>query len=225
MVVEDPDKQFAAEQYHRRWERGIGAITTIAAAVAAYFAWGAWHASQGQLKAMQDEQRPWLKPTLAITDGLQGGSIPVTAQVENVGHAPALDAVTYVWTRFAPDSPFFGTKISWSCSDIRNGEAAVSKANAGVVFPGDKVNLTVAPNRVALNMNMIFRGQGEAPFATLQLPIQLNICVDYKSQEPAGHHSSAQVFQLMQNGNQKIPIHDTVPKDQLQLLLVDAGAN
>ena len=242
------ERHFRAEERHRQWERCFGRLslsltfcTTVAAIAAAGFAGGAWIATQGQLKAMQDEQRPWLKPILTITGSYatistpvnaqtEAGSMSVSAQAENVGHAPAFNIHAFLWPT-PGDGPGATPGHGLTCTDIADRRLNRLRADTGVVFPGDISALDNLLNRVSWSNNELLAGDHIfGPGRPSVTNTQINFCIDYDYGQPPTLHYSSSLFQLVQRtenpgGDWEIPIHGIVPKDRLELLQITSGAN
>ena len=157
VAAKDVKDDKAYERSHKRKERAywrasitIGAIGVIGAVCAAIFARGAFieaHnqavAAEGQLVAMRDEQRPWIKVTVDTIKGFGNYKgirvFFVSFGMKNVGHSPAFNIQFFQHVyAYYEGSVSITNKQRLDCDVVRK-TPLKTDAPAGVIFPGDYI--------------------------------------------------------------------------------------
>jgi hypothetical protein len=140
------------------WSRNVGLLTgalVLVGIVTAVIFGRQLDVMQGQLDAMEADQRAWIKVVkaepyvnqlpphgLIFTGPNTVGNLPLHFVLQNIGHSPAFKVIVGVWPQFGQSSPDLTKEEQSSCAALGDSypDTALRAMNSDlipVLFPGD----------------------------------------------------------------------------------------
>ena len=182
---------------------------------------------KGQLDAMREDQRPWIRLDASLASDLTydfsgDARILISYSVENTGHSPAIDVYVDEDTAVILGVPIAAQKAV-SERQKRRG-FAFSGVMGITLFPGQK-HIIYKNIPIALSSIKAYQAKMESdfrhPMDTTYIPFIVG-CVDYKFAFSDDHHQTGFIFDIRKqspNGPLVLDLKDgNVSKDRLWLI-------
>jgi hypothetical protein len=184
-----------------KWMIGFNSVIAVGGIISAIIFYNQLSVMQGQLKAMETDQRPWIKVEAEISQGLQvhggDGILPTKFTLTNVGHTPAFNVQLEVWGFVSVPGVDIMAEQKERCERVRN-QPLDNPARGAILFPGDSMD----PSRYSFGASLVphFSPEdvknGLIDDGTGHKTISFWVygCIDYAFGTPARHHQTGFIY-------------------------------